>query len=89
MDYDFLRQHIGHDIVVACYGGEGEDPENIAIECETCNTVLTSCNKRYEDALECPECLDDEEHMTSKDSDEIEIYHCLECDYKCPLSEFE
>ena len=34
-----LRQHIGHDIECAYYGGEGE-PINIVIECMTCNQVL-------------------------------------------------
>ena len=42
-NYDELRQHIGHRIVCASYGDNGEDdgvPENVAIECETCGEVL-------------------------------------------------
>lgn len=38
--YDDLRRHIGHEVTVVCYGKDGEDPQNIAIECETCMEVL-------------------------------------------------
>ncbi len=43
--YDELREHIGHDIVCVCYGVEGEAPDNVAIECRTCNEVLMDYNK--------------------------------------------
>ena len=48
--YDELRPHIGHKITCVCYGSEGEDPANIAIECEDCNEVLVSFDK--EDSIE-------------------------------------
>jgi len=88
MDYDFLRQHIGHEIVIVCYGGENEDPENIAIECETCSTVIADVHKdeHYEKhGLECPSCLNESEYMIEKDDDGKKVYHCLECDYECSM----
>lgn len=39
-NYEELRRHIGHRVVVVCYGEEGQDPHNVAIECEDCNEVL-------------------------------------------------
>jgi len=44
-NYEELREHIGHKVVVACYGREGKEPQNIAIECEDCNEVLLSFDK--------------------------------------------
>ena len=44
-NYDELRQHIGHRIVCVCYGEEGEDPDNITIECATCCEVLLDFDK--------------------------------------------
>lgn len=38
--YDDLRSHIGHKVAVVCYGKEGQDPHNVAIECEDCGCVL-------------------------------------------------
>jgi hypothetical protein len=38
--YEELRAHIGHKIVCVCYGRDGEDPDNVAVECETCHVVL-------------------------------------------------
>ena len=40
--YEELRQHLGHLIVAVSYGDpDGSDaPENVAIECETCDEVL-------------------------------------------------
>lgn len=51
MDYDKLKDHVGHEIVCVGYIGycekkEGEEPENVAIECETCNEVLVSFDKK-------------------------------------------
>jgi len=37
INYNDLKRHIGHKIVVVSYG---ENQENISIECETCNEVL-------------------------------------------------
>lgn len=39
--YDFLMPHIGHKIVCVPYGNP-ENPDDICIECETCNQVLFS-----------------------------------------------
>lgn len=47
--YEELRKHIGHEVAVVCYGQEGEDPENVAIECETCNEVLLSYDKEEDE----------------------------------------
>ena len=46
--YDDLRLHIGHNVEVVCYGGDDNGPENIAIECETCGTVLLDANREDE-----------------------------------------
>ena len=40
--YNVLRPHIGHNVVCVCYGKDNEDPVDICIECEDCNTVLVS-----------------------------------------------
>jgi len=44
-DYDGLRQHIGHKVACVCYGKDGEDPVNVAVECEDCGSVLFSFDK--------------------------------------------
>ena len=38
--YKDLKEHIGHSVVVVGYGPEGEEPVNVAIECEDCGEVL-------------------------------------------------
>lgn len=38
-----LNPHYGHEVVVSRYGPV-DDPVNVAIECETCNTVLLDFN---------------------------------------------
>ena len=45
--YNGLLAHRGHKIVVASYGPY-KNPENVAIECETCNEVLLDFNKPSE-----------------------------------------
>ena len=42
--YKTFRPHIGHKIVCVCYGKDGEEPEDICIECEDCNEVLVSAS---------------------------------------------
>jgi hypothetical protein len=42
--YDKLKGHLGHKVVVAWYG-EKADPDNIAIECETCHEILADWDK--------------------------------------------
>jgi hypothetical protein len=60
--YNELKDHIGHRIVIACYG-RAKDPRNISIECETCETVLVDfdkpekqrkCGVHTKGALSCP-----------------------------------
>lgn len=47
--YDELREHIGHRVVCVCYGEKGKDPANVAVECETCSTVLMDYNQGESD----------------------------------------
>ena len=49
-DYAALRAHIGHEIECVCYGRDGEDPNNVAIECVTCGRVLVDYNHPEVDA---------------------------------------
>lgn len=37
--YDELKNHVGHDVIVAHYAGDGPFA-NVAVECETCGCVL-------------------------------------------------
>lgn len=43
--YEELRQHIGHDVACVGYGMEGDDPLNVAIECEDCGVVLVDFDR--------------------------------------------
>lgn len=47
--YEKLRPHIGHDIECVCYGKDGEDPQDICIECTTCNEVIISAEDYKEE----------------------------------------
>ena len=38
MDYESLKAHLGHRVVVVSYGNP--DVWNVAVECENCNEVL-------------------------------------------------
>jgi hypothetical protein len=42
--YDTLKAHKLHQIALVQYGS-GRSPENMAIECETCGTVLVDFNR--------------------------------------------
>jgi hypothetical protein len=42
--YEDLKAHIGHKICIVWYGNR-EEPDNIAVECETCNEVLLDFDK--------------------------------------------
>jgi len=46
---EHLGRHNGHEIVVAGYGGKGQEPWNMSIECETCNCVIMDADKFMED----------------------------------------
>ena len=48
--YDELRAHIGHKIECVCYGADGEDPDNIALECVDCSEVLVSYDQDEEES---------------------------------------
>ena len=43
--YEDLLKHDGHEIVCVTYGEEGKDPENVAVECQTCYEILLDFNK--------------------------------------------
>lgn len=45
INYEDLKEHIGHKIVCVSYG---KSIENVAIECETCNEVLLDYDKEPE-----------------------------------------
>ncbi len=45
-NYHELLAHVGHDIKCVIYGEPG-DPQNVAIECETCSTVLIDYNRPH------------------------------------------
>lgn len=45
--YEELLEHAGHAITCVTYGG-GEDPANVAIECETCDMVLLDFDRPEE-----------------------------------------
>lgn len=42
--YDEMRLHYGHKIHIAIYGPP-EEPENVAVECDTCNMVLMDADR--------------------------------------------
>ena len=49
-NYGSLRNHVGHKVVCVGYYGDkksvaAENPEHIALECETCCQILLDCNK--------------------------------------------
>jgi hypothetical protein len=44
--YGELLAHVGHEIKCVTYGEPG-DPQNVAIECETCSTVLIDYNRPH------------------------------------------
>ena len=45
MNFKEARHHIGHNIVCVSYGKKGQVPQNVSIECETCNEVLIDWEK--------------------------------------------
>lgn len=42
--YERIREHLSHRIEIAYYG-DANDPENMAIECLDCDTVIVSENR--------------------------------------------
>ena len=50
--YKWMNQHVGHHITCVRYG-DHNDPEDVCIECETCNEVLFSAESL---------CLEDEDN---------------------------
>jgi len=39
MSYEKLREHLGHEVVIARYGTDSQE-YNIALECEECYEVI-------------------------------------------------
>lgn len=71
--YKWMGRHIGHHITCACYG-DRNDPDDVTIECETCNEVLFSAETL---------CLEDEENdfVDNLQKNLRECYDELEFDY--------
>ena len=38
--YAWMKRHVGHHINCVYYGDSVNDPDDVCIECETCNEVL-------------------------------------------------
>lgn len=51
--YEWMKRHVGHHITCVYYGDSANDPDDVCIECETCNEVLFSAETL---------CLEDEEN---------------------------
>lgn len=72
-DAENLEMHIGHSL--ACVGyGEGDDIENISIECEDCNEVLYDLERYASTDSDESDALTDEELMEAAESEENENY---------------
>jgi len=46
--FNSLVYHEGHNIVYVTYGRPNGEPVNVAVECETCNTVLLDFDREEE-----------------------------------------
>lgn len=51
--YAWMKRHVGHHINCVYYGDSVNDPDDVCIECETCNEVLFSAETL---------CLEDKEN---------------------------
>lgn len=51
--FEWMKRHVGHHITCVYYGDSANDPDDVCIECETCNEVLFSAETL---------CLEDEEN---------------------------
>lgn len=51
--FTWMKRHVGHHITCVYYGDSVNDPDDVCIECETCNEVLFSAETL---------CLEDEEN---------------------------
>lgn len=40
--YAWMKRHVGHHLNCVYYGDSVNDPDDVCIECETCNEVLFS-----------------------------------------------
>ena len=40
--YAWMKRHVGHHITCVYYGDSTNDPDDVCVECETCNEVLFS-----------------------------------------------
>ena len=41
---EMVLDHVGHKVAVVYYG-DRDDPQNVSIECEDCNTVLVDFDR--------------------------------------------
>lgn len=87
--YDDLRNHIGHNVVVVCYGKKGKAPDNVAVECEDCNEVLFDFDKptKSQEAGKCPKC-GEALHYGMMEPDDDGIFYEVDCP-KCKYSGHE
>ena len=67
--YAWMKRHVGHHINCVYYGDSVNDPDDVCIECETCNEVLFSAETL---------CLED------KDNGFVD-YSPLEFDYSAEV----
>jgi hypothetical protein len=63
--FEDLRQHIGHKIACVRYG-KGDECRNVALECETCGTVLIDFDRPFS-------LVEEEDH----EDDNIKIFHSI------------
>lgn len=66
--YKWMKTHVGHKLSCVYYGDSSNDPDDVCIECETCNEVLFSAESLS---------LEDQDN---KFVDEIEFDYEAECD---------
>lgn len=66
--FNWMKRHVGHHIVCVYYGDSTNDPDDVCIECETCNEVLFSAETL---------CLEDEDN-TFVDSSPLEFDYSAE-----------
>lgn len=75
--YSQLRNHIGHEIDCIAYGKQGRPPDNVAVECITCNEVLMEFDRDSGESLACPVCGLDMDLVELDEDDEY--WSCRKC----------
>ena len=88
--YEKIKEHFGHEIVVAVYG-DLEDPVNAAVECETCGCVIVDEDRDVEEfdydaeELEQGEAWDDDGFDDGEDDVEEYDTELLDDDFAWAL----